>query len=139
VNAQYYFEDFTVGMIREAQGPTITEAEIIEFAGKYDPQYFHVDPERAKESIYGGLIASGWQTVGLCMRLGSPGVKEVKWTQPVRPGDRLRLKMTVLESKPSQSKPDRGIVLHRWEVFNQRDERVLDMNGYGMFSRRPSQ
>ncbi|MFM9883671.1 MAG: MaoC family dehydratase, partial [Burkholderiales bacterium] len=116
----------------------------------YDPQYFHVNPEQAKESIYGGLIASGWLTVGLCMRLvcdayllkaeslGSPGVKEVKWTRPVRPGDRLRLKMTVLESKPSQSKPDRGLVLHRWEVFNQRDEQVLDMHGYGMFSRRPA-
>lgn len=146
-----YFEDFHVGFVREMQGPAVTEAEIIEFASKYDPQYFHVNPEQAKESIYGGLIASGWQTVGFCMRLvcdayllkaaslGSPGVKEVKWTRPVRPGDRLRLKMTVLESKPSQSKPDRGLVLHRWEVFNQRDEQVLDMSGYGMFSRRPAE
>jgi acyl dehydratase len=148
VTIQYYFEDFHVGMTREMQGPALTEAEIIEFASKYDPQYFHVDKERAKESIYGGLIASGWQTVGVCMRLvcdayllkaaslGSPGVKDVNWKRPVRAGDRLRLKMTVIESKPSQSKPDRGLVLHRWEVFNQRDELVLDMNGYGMYSRR---
>ncbi|MSQ18125.1 MAG: MaoC family dehydratase [Betaproteobacteria bacterium] len=150
VTVQYYFEDFPVGMTREMQGPALTETEIMEFAGKYDPQYFHVDPERAKESIYGGLIASGWQTVGICMRLvcdayllkaaslGSPGVKDVNWRRPVRAGDRLRLKMTVIESKPSQSKPDRGLVLHRWEVFNQRDEQVLDMNGYGMYSRRPA-
>ncbi len=150
MTVQYYFEDFPVGMTREMQGPALTEAEIIEFASKYDPQYFHVDTERAKESIYGGLIASGWQTVGLCMRLvcdayllqaaslGSPGVKDVNWRKPVRAGDRLRLRMTVIESKPSQSKPDRGLVLHRWELFNQRDEQVLDMNGYGMYSRRPA-
>ncbi|MFM9888533.1 MAG: MaoC/PaaZ C-terminal domain-containing protein, partial [Burkholderiales bacterium] len=66
---KYYFEDFHVGFVREVQGPVVTEAEIIEFASKYDPQYFHVNPEQAKESIYGGLIASGWLTVGLCMRL----------------------------------------------------------------------
>jgi acyl dehydratase len=145
---RYYFEDFTVGRVWEAEGPVLSESEIVEFASRFDPQYFHVDAAAAKGSPFGGLIASGWHTVGICMRLicdaylleaaslGSPGVNAVRWTQPVRPGDRLKLRMTVIESKPSRSKPDRGTVLHRWEVFNQRGEPVMTMEGYGMFSRR---
>jgi len=145
---KYWFEDFPVGMAVEMAGPTLTRESILEYARRYDPQPFHVDEAAAKESIYGGLIASGWQTVSLVMRmicdaylleaasLGSPGVNEVRWLKPVRPGDTIRLRMRVLESKPSTSKPDRGTVLHRWEVFNQKDELVLTMEGYGMFRRR---
>ena len=145
---KYWFEDFPVGMAVEIAGPTLTRESILEYARRYDPQPFHTDEAAAKASIYGGLIASGWQTVSLVMRmicdaylleaasLGSPGVNEVRWLKPVRPGDTIKLRMTVLESKPSTSKPDRGTVLHRWEVFNQKDELVLAMEGYGMFRRR---
>jgi acyl dehydratase len=145
---KYYFEDFTVGMAVEISGPTLTKESILEYARRYDPQPFHVDEAAAMQSVFGGLIASGWQTVSLAMRmicdaylvesasLGSPGVKEVSWTKPVRPGDTLKLKMTVLEAKPSRSKHYRGTVLHRWEVFNQKQELVMRMEGYGMFRRR---
>jgi acyl dehydratase len=145
---KYYFEDFHVGMAIERPGPTLTREDVLEFGRRYDPQPFHADEEAAKRSIYGGLIASGWHTVSLAMRmicdaylldaasLGSPGVNQVRWLKPVRPGDTLRLCMSVLEAKPSTSKPDRGTVLHRWEVFNQKDEAVMNMEGYGMFRRR---
>ena len=146
---KYYFEDFTPGRVWEMDGSTLGKDELVDFARRFDPQDFHVDERAAEDSPYGGLIASGWQTVALCMRmicdtyllqaasLGSPGVNEVRWTKPVRPGDRLRMKMTVLESKISRSKPDRGTVLHRWEVFNQRGEMVMHMEGFGMYARRP--
>ena len=145
---KYWFEDFPVGMVVEIPGPTLTRESIVEFASRYDPQPFHVDEAAAKESDFGGLIASGWHTVSLAMRmicdaylldaasLGSPGVNQVRWLKPVRPGDTIRLRMSVLEAKPSMSKPDRGTVLHRWEVLNQKDEIVLSMEGYGMFRRR---
>lgn len=147
---RYYFEDFAVGRVWEADGPSLSKDEIVEFAGRFDPQYFHVDERAAQDSPFGGLIASGWHTVSICMRLicdaylleaaslGSPGVNEVRWLKPVRPGDRLRLKMTVLEAKPSRSKPDRGTVLHLWEMFNQHGDMVMRMEGYGMFLRRPA-
>jgi len=146
---QLHFEDFVPGKIWEIDGPAFTKAEIIEFASRFDPQYFHVDEVAARDSPFGGLVASGWHTVGVCMRLicdaylgqaaslGSPGVNGIRWTRPVRPGDSLKLRMTVLEAKPSRSKPDRGTVLHRWEVFNQRGELVMHMEGLGMFLRRP--
>jgi len=146
---KYYFEDFVPGDVWEAEGPLVTKEEIIDFASRFDPQYFHVDEAAAKGSTYGGLIASGWHTVSLCMRmmcdryllevesLGSPGVDHVRWLQPVRPGDRLRMKMTVLEAKISRTKPDRGSILHRWEVYNQRGELVMTMDGYGIVGRRP--
>lgn len=145
---KYWFEDFSVGMSVEMDGPTLSEQDIVQFAKKYDPQPFHVDPERAKDSIYGGLIASGWHTASVCMRmicdayllsaasLGSPGLQELRWLKPVRPGDRLKLKMTVEGARASQSKPDRGTVLHRWQVFNQTDDVVMEMTGYGMFRKR---
>jgi acyl dehydratase len=149
VTKKYHFEDFTPGRVWEMDGPTVAKDEIVEFAHRFDPQYFHVDERAAEDSPYGGLIASGWQTVGICMRLicdayllqaaslGSPGVNEVRWTKPVRPGDRLRMKMTVLEAKISRSKPDRGTVLHRWEIYNQHGDMVMHMEGYGMYGRRP--
>jgi acyl dehydratase len=145
---KYHFEDFPVGMILELAGPTLTKESIVEYARRYDPQPFHTDEEAAKHSVFGGLIASGWHTVSLCMRMicdayvldaasmGSPGVNEVRWTKPVRPGDTLKLRMTVVDAKPSTSKPDRGTVLHRWEVFNQNGELVMTMEGYGIFKRR---
>jgi acyl dehydratase len=149
VTKKYYFEDFAPGRTWEIDGPTVSRDEIVEFARRFDPQYFHVDETAAGDSPYGGLIASGWQTVGICMRLicdayllesaslGSPGVNELRWTKPVRPGDRLRMKMTVLEAKLSRSKPDRGTVLHRWEMYNQHGDLVMHMEGYGMYGRRP--
>lgn len=145
---RYWFEDFSVGMAVEIPGPTLTRESILEFARRYDPQPFHVDEEAAKQSPYGGLIASGWHTVSLAMRmicdaylleaasLGSPGVNQVRWLKPVRPGDTIRMRMSVLEAKVSTSKPDRGTVLHRWDVLNQNGETVMTMEGYGMFRRR---
>jgi acyl dehydratase len=145
---KYYFEDFAPGDVWDIEGPVITKEEIIEFASRFDPQYFHVDEAAAEHSPYGGLIASGWHTVSLCMRvmcdrylsntatLGSPGIEHIRWLHPVRPGDRLRIKLTVLEAKISRSKPDRGSVLHRWEVFNQDGEMVMSLDGVGIFARR---
>ena len=150
MSLKYYFEDFVPGTVWEMQGPVLTKEEIVDFGSKFDPQYFHVDEVAARRSRYGGLIASGWHTVSLCMRmmcdrylseaasLGSPGVDHVRWLHPVRPGDRLRMKMTVIEAKISRTKPDRGSVQHRWEVYNQDDRLVMTMDGYGILSRRPS-
>ena len=150
MTCKYYFEDFQPGQVREIDGPVLTREEIVEFARKYDPQPFHVDEEAAKNSFYGGLIASGWQTVAICMRLmcdsyllesaslGSPGVDEVRWVKPVRPGDRLRLKTTVLEARISRSRPEMGSVRARWDMFNQHNELVMHMTGWGMFGRRSS-
>lgn len=124
------------------------QAEMIAFARDYDPQPFHIDAEAARQSMYGGLIASGWHTVALVMRmmvdsylnasasLGSPGVDHVRWLKPVRPGDVIRATRTVLETRPSDSRPEMGLVKTRWEVFNQSDELVMTMEGYGMFERR---
>ena len=143
-----YFEDFDPGETIELGQTTVSEAEIVEFARRYDPQPFHVDAERARDSIYGGLIASGWHTAALCMRLlvdgvfgdaagmGSPGVDELRWLAPVRPGDVLAGRLIVLESIPSRSKPDRGIVKFRAELDNQHGETVLRFDGLGMMGRR---
>ena len=145
---KYYWEDFYPGQVREAGGISLSEAEIIEFARKYDPQPFHTDREKAKQSYFGGLIASGWQTAAVCMRLicdlylleaaslGSPGVDEVRWVKPVRAGDTLRLKTTVLETRASNSRPDMGTVRSRSEIYNQHGELVMHMSGVGMFRRR---
>ena len=145
---KYYWEDFYPGQVREAGGISLSEEEIIEFGRKYDPQPFHTDREKAKRSFFGGLIASGWQTAAVCMRLicdlylleaasmGSPGVDEVRWVKPVRAGDTLRLKTTVLETRASTSRPDMGTVRSRSEVYNQHGELVMHMSGVGMFRRR---
>jgi acyl dehydratase len=146
---KYYWEDLTAGETVDIGSYTISAEEIIAFAKQFDPQPFHVDPEKAKESIYGGLIASGWHTCSIAMRLmcdayvnyaasmGSPGLEEVRWLKPVRPGDTLRATRTIEESRPT-SKPDRGLVLTRWDMYNQKGEHVLTMRGYGLFGRRPS-
>jgi acyl dehydratase len=144
-----YFEDFCVGETLELGRVEMREAEIIAFGQQFDPQPFHVDAERAKSSIYSGLIASGWHTVGLYMRLyvekvlnqahsmGSPGVDTVRWLKPVRPGDTLRARWTVVECVPSRSKPDRGVVRSQGEMVNQDDELVMRIEAANIFGRRP--
>jgi acyl dehydratase len=145
-----YFEDFAVGTVFELGQRTLAEDEVLAFARAYDPQPFHTDPEAAARSIYGGLIASGWQTCAVVMRLmcdayllraasmGSPGVDEVRWLAPVRPGDTISARMEVVEARASASKPDRGVVRSRWTATNQDGTTVLTMVGMGMFRRRPS-
>jgi acyl dehydratase len=146
-----YFEDFAVGEVL-ALGATapVTEEAIIAFARQYDPQSFHVDPARAKESIFGGLVASGWHTASMVMRLwvdaivsktvsmGSPGVEDLRWPAPVRPGDTLTSRAVVLETRPSKSRPEMGLVRWRAETSNQRDELVFTMTGTSFIGRRPS-
>ena len=132
-----YLDDFQVGERFVSPGITVTESEIIEFALKYDPQSFHMDVNAASESLYGGLIASGFQTMGLCFRLfiqngmladssmGSPGIDELRFLAPVRPGDTLHTENEVIEVKPSRSKQDRGILRLKYVAINQHDDAVL--------------
>ena len=145
---RYYWDDFAPGWIYESPPRTLTADEIVRFAREYDPQVFHTDPEGAKATPFGGLIASGWQTCGVMMRLmcdgylletscvGSPGLEELRWLKPVRPGDALRLKTTVIESTPSAKQANRGTVLFLWETLNQNGEVVALMRGRQMFLRR---
>ncbi|HUU72454.1 MAG TPA: MaoC family dehydratase [Burkholderiales bacterium] len=150
MDAQFktYWEDFKAGG-RESIGSVVVDRdEVIEFAERYDPQPFHVDEEAAKESIYGGLIASGWHTCSMVMRLmcdayllesaslGSPGLENVRWLRPVRPGDTLTAYRTIEETRLSGSRPDRGIVKTLWEVENQNGELVLTMSGVNFFLKR---
>ena len=144
-----YFEDFAEGQVYELGETTVPEAEILEFARKFDPQPFHIDSEAARRSMFGGLIASGWHTgslfMGLMVRgllhdtssLGSAGIDELRWLKPVRPGDRLRARLTVTSVRPSSSRPDRGTVFTLGEMFNQQGERVFFVRSSGMFARRP--
>ena len=143
-----YFEDVRLGESDTLGSHTITEAEIVAFARKYDPQPFHTDPEAAKGTIFGGLIASGWHTCAIMMRLtaetirrhqavttGSPGVDSCRWLKPVRPGDTLTGRSQVLDAWPSRSKPI-GFVRSRVELLNQRGEIVLSLVGLSMYRRR---
>lgn len=134
-----YFEELQVGDEVVSGGVTVTEDAIIDFALKYDPQRFHIDVEAATASPYGGLISSGFQTLALGFRmfyntgflsdtgLGSPGIQDLRWIQPVRPGDTLRTKVRIAAKRESKSKPDRGIIDLEYTVYNQRDEEVLTM------------
>ncbi|HEX2547335.1 MAG TPA: MaoC family dehydratase [Ramlibacter sp.] len=143
-----YWEDLQAGTVRELGTTTVSAEEIKEFAGKYDPQPFHLDEEAGKQSLFGGLCASGWHTCALVMRLtvdnmlrhssslGSPGLESLKWLKPVYPGDVLSLKHTILQARPLRKRPDTGIVRSRWDVSNQHGEAVLQMEGYGFFRRR---
>lgn len=143
-----WWEDFSVGTASELGSHTFSAEEIVAFGRQFDPQPYHADPVAAKASPFGGLIASGWHTVALVMRmmcdaymldsasLGSPGVENLKWLKPVRPGDTLRAQRTTLEVRASASRPEMGLVKTRWEVFNQNGEPVMTMEGYGMFGRR---
>ncbi|MEK9720201.1 MAG: MaoC family dehydratase [Quisquiliibacterium sp.] len=143
-----HFEDYQVGEVFEFGDELVTEQEIRDFASRYDPQPFHVDAAAASRSIYGGLIASGWMTAGIMMRMlvehfvprdagmGSPGVDELRWLRPVRPGDRLRTRVTILQTRRSKSKPDRGMVLALDEVLNQDGDLVMTLKAWGMYRAR---
>ena len=143
---KYYWEDFSPGQVREGGSVTLSEEEIIEFASKYDPQPFHVDRELAKQSVFGGLIASGWHTASIYMRmlcdlylletagLGSPGIDELRWVKPVRPGDTLRGRAEVLGVRPS-SKGGRGFVNFKCEIFRG-DDKVLSFTTWPIFATR---
>ena len=134
-----YLDDLFPGQHFKTPGITLTEADIIDFALRYDPQPFHLDANAAAESPYGGLIASGFQSLALCFRLfiqsgmlaesslGSPGIDELRWLAPVRPGDTLHTEIEVIEVRPSKTKPDRGIARLRYHAVNQRGEVVLTL------------
>ncbi len=144
-----YFEDFQVGESTELGSVTVSEAEIVEFAERFDPQPFHVDAEAAQASPFGGLIASGWHTTALFMglfvrailldsaSLGSPGVEEIRWTAPVRPGDTLTARSTITDLQPSSRDPERGTVYTTNEVFNQDGVLAMTFRARGFFARRP--
>ena len=145
---QRWFDDYEAGERFTFGTTTIDEAEIIEFGRKFDPQPFHIDPDAARASIFGGLIASGWHTGSIVMRMlndeflgpssmGSPGLDELRWLAPVRPGDRLTLIAEVLEVIPSRSKPDRGIVKMAHELVNQDGTTVVRSVANMMIARRP--
>jgi acyl dehydratase len=146
-----WWEDFKVGERIEMGRHTFEEAEIIAFARQFDPQPFHVDPAAAQGGFFGGLIASGWHTCAVGMRLtvdshvnatrslGSPGLDNIRWHKPVRPGDTISYSRVVLESRASGSRPDAGLVKSRWEAVNQDGELVMSMEGWGMFGRRPKE
>ena len=143
-----YFEDYEAGRVYKLGSVRVELAEVIEFATRYDPQYFHLDESRAKESIYGGVIASGWHTASMMMRvfadnflsdvssMGSPGLDKLRWYHPVRPGDTLFVSAIVLETRLSKSKPDRGVMRTRTEVHNQRHELVLSSTAANFMRRR---
>lgn len=134
-----YFEDYATGLVVEFGDEAVTESSIVAFARRYDPQDFHVDPARAATGPFGGLVASGWQTAGLMTRmltqhylspassLGSPGIDELRWPAPVRPGDRLSVRLEILEARRSRSKPDRGLVISRIAVRNQAGADVMTL------------
>ncbi len=144
-----YLEDFSVGERRRLGTTLVAEADVIRFATEFDPQSFHIDAEAAKHSIYGSVIASGWHTCAMTMRvlvdsylkesasMGSPGIDELRWLKPVRPGDTLTVFSTAEEIVFSKSKPDRGILTSVTEVENQHGELVLTMRGKSMMKRRP--
>jgi acyl dehydratase len=143
-----FFEDFTPGSVATVSGPTVTKDDILAFAREFDPQPFHIDEEAAKASFVGGLIASGWHTCALTMRMvadgflqntsgmGAPGIEEVKWQTSVRPGDTLSLRRTVLETRESRSRPEMGLVRILSEVLNQAGEIVMTQVNWTMFGRR---
>ena len=145
-----WFEDFEAGQRFVSQGVTFTEASIIDFATRYDPQRFHIDREAAARTPFGGIIASGFQTLALSFRMffqlgviresgiGAPGIEELHWVAPVRPGDTLHTEAEVIEVRPSRSKPDRGIVRLRYTARNQRGETVMTLIVPQIVSRRPT-
>lgn len=143
------FDEFHPGQVIEAGPLAVSEDEVLRFAIAFDPQWFHTDPEAAARGRFGGLIASGWHTCGIAMRLAvdhalagsesfaSPGLAYVKWPHPVRPGDALRLKATVIETRRSQGKPGLAILRWRWQLFNQHGTEVLDLEATSLFDLTP--
>lgn len=148
--SERWFEDYTVGEVIRADGVTISEAEILSFAFTYDPQPFHLDKIAAEKSPYGGLIASGWQTGLLGFRMllnagllgkgsmGSPGLDEIRWAMPVRPGDTLFGRASIEDKRESASKPDRGIVRMKYWIENQKGETVMSFFGTQLVLKRPA-
>jgi acyl dehydratase len=145
-----WFEDYVPGTTAEHGPVRVEEADVLDFARRYDPQPFHVDPVAAAAGPFGGLIASGWHTCALMMRLladhhlspvsslGSPGIDELRWLRPVRPGDELTLRTTVTEARVSRSKPDRGIVTTVVEMVGQDGEAVLRLTALNLVRTRPA-
>ena len=143
-----YWEDFQIGEVAELGPVTVTEEEIVEFGRRFDPQPFHVDPAAARESPFGGLIASGWHTAAIYMgtfvrgvlegtaSLGSPGVEELRWLAPVRPGDTLRGRTTINDVQPSSTTPGRGTIFGEHEVLNQDGVVVMRFRSRGFIARR---
>ena len=144
----YFWEDMAVGQVRDLGTISPSREEIIAFASQFDPQPFHLDDAAGEASVFGGLCASGWHTCAMAMRLmvtnflsqtsslGSPGLENIQWKKPVYPNDTLRLQTTVLETKPMGRRPDVGMTRNLWEMFNQHGDKVLHMEGWGMFRRR---
>ena len=143
-----FWEDFPVGQVREFGAYRVTREAVIAFAREFDPQPFHVDDAAAEASLFGRLAASGWHTCAIAMRLmcdaylldsaslGSPGLEKLSWLKPVFPGDTLRVRLEVVESRPLASRPGVGMIRSHWDVINQTGETVLTMEGFGMFRRR---
>lgn len=148
-DAVRYLDDFVVGERFVSRGATLTEAQILDFAWQWDPQPFHLDVEAAAAWSFGGVIASGFHTLLVAFRLfhqenvwnaaslGSPGMDELRWLKPVRPGDTLHAEVEVVEVRPSRSKPDRGVLRLRYEVVNQRGETVMTALAMHLTRRRP--
>ena len=144
----YFWEDMAVGQVRDLGTISPSREDIIAFASQFDPQPFHLDDAAGAASVFGGLCASGWHTCSMAMHLmvtnflqqtsslGSPGLENIQWKKPVYPNDTLRLKTTVLETKPMGRRPDVGMTRNLWEMFNQHGDKVLHMEGWGMFRRR---
>ncbi len=144
------FESFEVGQVNSFGAYEVTAEEIVEFAGKYDPQFFHLDPEAAKQSLFGGLCASGWHTCAMTMAmmvedmdrrgrgLGSPGIERLRWRRPVFPGDVLSVRMEVLELQDMDKRPDVGLVVSRTSTSTQDGTVVMEFVSKGMFPRRTS-
>ena len=151
MSEKQYFEDIEVGQSQEFGDYEVTREEIIEFASKYDPQPFHLSEEAGKAMIFGGLCASGWHTCSMVMRMvvdfmpkdsvsmGSPGVDELRWLKPVFPGDRLRVRSTVLDKRESRSRPEMGSVFLLNEAYNQKDECVVSFKPIVLYRRRPQE
>lgn len=139
------FADFHTGQVIEAGPHAVTEDEVLGFARQWDPQWFHTDPDAAAQGVFGGLIASGWHTCAIAMRLvvqaalhdsesfASPGIDQIRWSQPVRPGDQLRLRAEVIEARRSDTKAHLGILRWRWQLFNQHEAQVLDATVTSLF------
>ncbi len=144
-----WFEDYAVGTVYDLGPAVMEEAEILEFARRYDPQPFHTDPNIGAASPFGGLTASGWHTCAVMMRmlvdglisrpasLGSPGMEQIRWLKPVRPGDTLRCRVEITAARLSKTRPDRGIITMGLTLINQNDEAVMTAAGAGMYRVRP--
>ena len=147
-NILWYWEDFSVGSVRAFGAMHVTREDVLAFATQFDPQPFHLDDEAAKKSLFGKLSASGWHTCAMTMRitcdavllqsssLGSPGLENIRWHQPVYPGDVLSVRLSTVDARPMASRASVGLVLSKWETLNQHGVVVLSMQGWGMFGRR---